>query len=94
MPGLEKEKKPAPKPVEKLDKNLKEDELEMEKEILEGLKDQKEAVTNTNGSSNQIKLYWLNEETLTASSKVTDIDVHRKLFNDSLVNFLKNKVKF
>ncbi len=89
MPGLEKEKKNAQKPLEKTDQNVKEEDKEMENEILEGLKQKQEVKSET---IIQVKLFLLNEETLTSNSKVTDIDIHRKLFNDSLVNFLKNKV--
>ena len=50
---------------------------------------------NGNGSANNgggWELFALRRDLLTADSNITQIGVHRKLFNDCFVNFLKNKV--
>lgn len=41
-----------------------------------------------------LALFALRRDLLTSNSNITDIGVHRKLFNDCFVNFLRNNVKF
>lgn len=43
-------------------------------------------------SDDLVKLFALKREYLVADSKIIQQDIHRKMFNDSVVNFLKNQV--
>lgn len=45
-----------------------------------------------NNSPNEQKLFVLRKENLAVNSKITQQEVHRKLFNDCFVNYLKNQL--
>ena len=91
MPGLEKEKKPSI--IKKEDTNMENELNELNNDLALEDKILNESKIETQDSeSYKIKLFLLKADFLTSNSKVTNIDVHRKLFNDSIVNFLKNRV--
>lgn len=48
--------------------------------------------TSSNFADNGQKLFALKKENLAENSKITQQDIHRKLFNDCFVNFLKNQL--
>lgn len=98
MPGLEKNKpKPAvtKQPVIEESSNGKENfdlSEDAEAALTASLIESEKTASAEEAASSQIELFLLKPESLTKNSKVTDQDVHRKLFNDSMVNFLKNKI--
>lgn len=48
--------------------------------------------TSSNFEDNGKKLFVLKKEDLADNSKINQQDIHRKLFNDCFVNFLKNQL--
>ena len=48
--------------------------------------------TTAKTTSDSWELFALKREFLTSDSNITQIAIHRKLFNDCFVNFLRNKV--
>ena len=94
MPGLEKQRMENNR-FKKKENNENEEEKEESKNEKVNGNEQDNSIENINPiNDEELKLFILKKEYLTKNSKVTDKDVHRKLYNDSLVNFLKNKVIF
>lgn len=92
MPGVEKDKKTettsGEENVEVNQEGINDLDAELEKEMANGDAEKEEQTKE----KEQDKLFLLKEDLLTSDSKVIDLDVHRKLYNDCLVQFLKNKV--
>lgn len=68
--------------------------LELAKKTQQPPKEEEASETTTTAktASDSWELFALKRELLTSDSNITQIAIHRKLFNDCFVNFLRNKV--
>ncbi len=94
MPDLEKEKKATFKPAtlsEEKDPDMIKLEAEMAEAELLGADLNKETPEDSTEKKYE-KFLALKKEKLSAKSKISHRDTHRKMFNDSFVNLLKHQV--
>jgi len=91
IPYLVKEKKATFKPptIEEKDPEIKKLEEEMAEAELDDIDLNKE---DESIEKKYDRLFVLKKENLSSKSKICQQDIHRKMFNDSFVNLLKNKV--
>lgn len=59
----------------------------------ESIETSPDSILDTSKVEEDTKLFVLKKEFLTSSSKIIQQDVHRKMFNDCFVNFLKNQAR-
>ena len=99
MPGLIKQVektriKLKPLEPEDQDNQNQTDSKATEENVENNNKNEKEesSAEIQNGQQELIKLFILSKETLTDDSKILQIDVHRKMYNDCIVKLLKYEV--